>query len=165
MIVAIAGKIGSGKSTLSEIIKQAGFNVVNTDNIVHDFYETHEGIKYVLDLFPEVVITGQIDRDILLNSLLEYHDKRVILEDYIVDKLIVPIILTARQKKETIYIDGVLPKYFFWFDQVIYIERFENRKTDVKRDRQINFEQFNKIEALQVNYPKLFSHHDFFDKP
>lgn len=61
-MIAITGSIGTGKSTVSNIIKSMGFNVIDCDKIVHRLYEQRDIILQVKELFPNVVINNNINR-------------------------------------------------------------------------------------------------------
>ena len=61
-MIAITGSIGTGKSTVSNIIKSMGFNVIDCDKIVHHLYEQRDIILQVKELFPNVVINNNINR-------------------------------------------------------------------------------------------------------
>ena len=156
MIIVIAGKIGSGKSTLSKILENAGFNVVHTDNLVREFYKTKTGINYIDNLFSDVVENEVINTQKLTDCLLKDYVKKRTLESYMAMTLVLPIIKKHQEENTTVYIDGILPDYFKWFDQIIFIDRkLEDRKKDVIKKRGMNVESFNMIERLQERYPKF----------
>lgn len=60
--VAITGGIGSGKSTVVDIIKELGFPIFSCDEIYSEIINSKEYIKKVKDLFPSVIENNQISR-------------------------------------------------------------------------------------------------------
>ena len=156
MIIAIAGKIGSGKSTLSAIIESAGHKVIHTDDLVHDYYKTEAGVLFVQKMFPDAIIEEKIDRKLLAQCLLKDTAKRMLLEKFVAKKLLYPLIQNAKNEQKVLYVDGVLPNYFAWFDQVIYVDRnVKARKKDVIKARGISEDVFENINHLQKFYPEL----------
>ena len=45
MIIGITGNFGSGKTTVSEILKKYGFEVINADELYHDIYGKDNSLK------------------------------------------------------------------------------------------------------------------------
>lgn len=60
--VAITGGIGSGKSTVVDIIKELGFPIFSCDEIYSEIINSEEYIEKVKDLFPSVIENNQISR-------------------------------------------------------------------------------------------------------
>lgn len=63
MIIGLTGGIGSGKSTVSNVLKQSGCIVIDADAIYHDL--TKPGMPLVLKLeeeFGDVTVNGVLDR-------------------------------------------------------------------------------------------------------
>ena len=71
--VAITGGIGSGKSTVSEIIKKSGYPVFSCDEIYKEIIVSKEYIQKIQENFPTAVKNGLIDKQIL--STLIFKDK------------------------------------------------------------------------------------------
>lgn len=55
VIIAITGGIGSGKSTVLKIIKEAGEQVLSCDEITSNLYKTHALKETLKKLFPSAV--------------------------------------------------------------------------------------------------------------
>ncbi len=62
MIIAITGGIGSGKSTVLDILKTFGANVLSADEINHEIMKSPEYIKKIAKNFKGVVKDDAIDR-------------------------------------------------------------------------------------------------------
>lgn len=65
MKIAITGSIGSGKSSVGSYLREKGYTVIDTDKLVHEFYQS-SNILYdaVLDVFGINILdeSGEIDR-------------------------------------------------------------------------------------------------------
>lgn len=90
-MIAITGSIGTGKSTVCNIIKSMGFNVVDCDKIVHRLYEELEIILQVKELFPKAVIDNKINRKelggIIFNDKKAKQDLENLIHPYVRKKL------------------------------------------------------------------------------
>lgn len=71
--IAITGGIGSGKSTVLELIKDQGFPVFSCDEIYKEIIVSKEYIQKIQENFPTAVKNGLIDKQIL--STLIFKDK------------------------------------------------------------------------------------------
>ncbi len=60
--IAVTGGIGSGKSTVIDIIRKKGYPVFSCDIIYAQLLQEKEYIEKLQNLFPETVIKGQIDK-------------------------------------------------------------------------------------------------------
>lgn len=70
-LVGLTGGIGSGKSTVADYLRQAGFSVIEADKIGHDLLAHDAEIqRAVLSAFgPEIVVSGTISRDKLAQQV------------------------------------------------------------------------------------------------
>ena len=71
--IAITGGIGSGKSTVSSILKELGYPTFSCDEIYKTLMDTKEYIAEIERLFPNAVINGKIDKKAL--STLVFGDE------------------------------------------------------------------------------------------
>lgn len=60
--VAITGGIGSGKTTVAEIIAEQGYHVVSCDEIYKNFLHDKKFVKLLSTEFDCIVKNGEIDR-------------------------------------------------------------------------------------------------------
>jgi dephospho-CoA kinase len=58
-IIALTGGIGSGKSTVTEILKSLGHFVIDADEIVHEIYDLDITRDYITDVCPDAIDTHQ----------------------------------------------------------------------------------------------------------
>ncbi len=74
MIIGITGKIGTGKSTVGEYLRQKGLTVIDCDQIVHELYEPGgAGTEKIRSFFAETYLDkrGGVNRKKLFRMLLK----------------------------------------------------------------------------------------------
>lgn len=75
----LTGGISTGKSTVSNILKLEGFNVIDADNVAHNILDTNASL--VTKYFGEEILTnGKINRAILGKIVFDNKDKKELLE-------------------------------------------------------------------------------------
>lgn len=67
--ISITGPIGCGKSTILDIFKNLGFDVLSLDTVVHTIYKLKQFIKQTVNYFPSIIINEQIDKKALIEKL------------------------------------------------------------------------------------------------
>ena len=86
-MIAITGSIGTGKSTVCNIIKSMGFEVVDCDKIVHRLYEELSIISQIEKLFPSAVFNNKINRKelgrIIFNDKKSKQDLEELIHPYV----------------------------------------------------------------------------------
>lgn len=73
--IAVTGGIGSGKSTICEILKTHGYPVFSCDAIYGELQQTKDYIEKLQKAFPNVVKEGKIDKKILSAVVFENPDE------------------------------------------------------------------------------------------
>ena len=84
--VAVTGGIGCGKSSVLEILKNASFEILDTDKIVHQILCENLDLKNkIIDEFGEqcLSIKGDIDREALGKKIFKSEEKRNVLNSLI----------------------------------------------------------------------------------
>lgn len=84
MIVGITGTIGSGKSTVSQIIRQKGYIVLDADAIQHDLMKPgREVYETIIENFSRDILAcdGSIDRVALRKIVFSDPSKKKLLEE------------------------------------------------------------------------------------
>ncbi len=77
--IAITGGIGSGKSTVLRILKNAGYPVYSCDEIYKEVIKQADYVEEVKHVFPGVVENGEINRQKLASEVFNDEDKRTAL--------------------------------------------------------------------------------------
>lgn len=84
--VAVTGGIGCGKSSVLEILKNASFEILDTDKIVHQILCENLDLKNkIIDEFGEqcLSIKGDINREVLGKIIFNSEEKRNVLNSLI----------------------------------------------------------------------------------
>lgn len=152
-LIALTGGIGSGKSTALNILKQAGFNTLSSDQIVSELYENIEIRKLLKELFPQA-ISGEkfdLDRKKIAEQTFSDKEKHLALTDLITPMVMAEII--KRTSDDKLYFVEV-PLLFECefadlFDAVMVVTREKEQRIDsvIKRSN-LTKEQ---VEARMLN--------------
>lgn len=136
MIIAITGKIGSGKTAVSEIFAKEGYMVINADEIGHKLLKNLAIKKKLIAIFGSKILTfNNIDRKKLGDIVFTDFEKLQKLNEIIHPKIIDEIkkIIDTNCNKDII-IEAAL------YDK-LQIEIFSDRLILVKNDKDIIFER------------------------
>lgn len=168
MVIGLTGGSGSGKSTVSAILKELGMFIIDSDKIAHDIIKKgNNAYNEVVELFGTNILDGigEIDRKTLANIVFKDKSKLLLLTNcthkYIIseikqlinnniDREIVidaPLLIEAGLNKIT---DEVWAVYA---DMDIRIERI------VKRDN-ISYKQAEDRITCQMSWNELCSYAD-----
>ena len=127
MIIGLTGGIASGKSTVVEMIKEAGYKVIDADQLVHDM-QTKGGRLYqaLLDWLGEAILLsdGELNRPKLGQLIFSSEEMRH-QSDEIQGKIIREELAAQRdglaKKEDVFFMDIPLlieNDYQDWFDQI-----------------------------------------------
>ena len=65
-VIGLTGGIACGKSTVSKLLAQHGFKIIDCDEISHSIMEkNNDMISDIKKHFPSAVIDGKVDRTVL----------------------------------------------------------------------------------------------------
>ncbi len=157
--IGITGNIGSGKSTVSGIIKMLGYKVFESDMEVSKLFENRDIIKIIKDNFNSkitgLITENKINRDILGEFVFSNPKELKLLE-----KIIHPEIW---ERKERFFVENNKEKIIFFdipllfekklqsnFNYIIYtfVTRKIQRERVLKR-KNMNEKKFNHIISNQ----------------
>ncbi|MVA57792.1 dephospho-CoA kinase [Agrobacterium vitis] len=68
--IGLTGSIGMGKTTTADFFRQEGVPVYDADAAVHDLYRG-DAVAPIGAVFPEAVVSGVVDREILSRNLAQ----------------------------------------------------------------------------------------------
>ncbi|EPZ49212.1 dephospho-CoA kinase [Bacteriovorax sp. BAL6_X] len=68
-VVGLTGGIATGKSTVSKILHEKGFPIIDADLLVKEVYKTQESLEHLQSYYPRVI---EVDSTINFKLLREY---------------------------------------------------------------------------------------------
>ena len=114
--VLITGRMGSGKSAVSDLLRKKHYKVIDTDSEVKKYYEDPDVFKFIVNTFGKGILdeNGSIDKWKIL-QVYKRKDKTECnaLSAILISKLIEQ--LSAIQKQEVIFVEGALIREIGWF--------------------------------------------------
>lgn|GEM_PF-130628 len=132
-IIGITGKAGSGKTTISELLRENGFEVISADEIGWEILKNDEIKEKIKKIFGEGVFKGsEISRDLLRDIVFKNPEKLDSLNN-----IVHPLLLKELRKRidssesEIIFVDAALISYWGiedWFDKIILVKSNKNVK-------------------------------------
>ncbi len=154
MIVLVIGKIGTGKSTVCQILKNLGANVINADKVVADLYRPgKEGNKQIHKFFgPEYIKTdGNINRPRLRKEAFSSAAKLFMLNSLIHPLAYKEVAKKVEKTPGKLYFLEAIATYKLLVDAIVLVKTpFEIAK-ERNKHRQINVTEFKKIfNSLQL---------------
>ncbi len=161
-MIAITGGIGSGKSVALKTLKDAGYPVLSSDEIVKDLYKTHQ-IKLLLkDMFP-MAVSGKeklrIDTKKIGAIVFKDSELHTRLTNTITPLVLKEILRKAKKHKKTLFVEVPLLfecEYEDHFDGVIVIKREESKRIEsVKERSKLSEQQIKERINRQVDYDKI----------
>lgn len=81
MRIAIIGGVGSGKSTVLDIIKRLGHSVVSTDELNRELLSDPQYLRLLSAAFPDAVKVNVVDKEVLRNEIFSDRAKRLIINN------------------------------------------------------------------------------------
>ena len=144
-IIGITGGIATGKSTVSNIIMEEGFKLIDSDEVAREVVEKDtKGLESIIRTFGNDVLdmNGTLDREKLGNIIFNDEGKRSILNDILhplIREAIIGKVEKARVSEKVIFID--VPLLFesleeieeagLEFDEIWLV--YADEKTQMKR--------------------------------
>lgn len=125
--IAITGGIGSGKSTVAQLLKKRGFSVFSADEAGRTVYEDKEVFAAVQKLFPQCIADGKIERKLLAQIVFADESKLQAL-DSVTHPAIMKILFNQMERAKDSTVFAEVPLLFESglennFDTVIVVMR------------------------------------------
>lgn len=86
-VVALTGGIATGKSTVSDILKDMGLPVVCADTLVKNIYATEEAKDFVFHHFPNCITDSAINFSMLRQEVFSSELNKKVIENFIYSRL------------------------------------------------------------------------------
>lgn len=120
-IIGITGLIASGKSTLTNYLKEKRYRVFDADQEVRELYSNINFLNRLKEIFPDVFIEGTLNKSILSKIIFSNSFEKKKLES-----LIHPIV----EKKCNDFIESNINEMFIFLDIPLLFEVGWNKKCD-----------------------------------
>lgn len=125
--IAITGGIGSGKSTVSNILRDKGYPVYSCDEIYEELIHSKTYINEIEKAFPTAIKQRKIDKTRLAEIIFANEQERIRLNQ-IAHPLIMQMLLERMNKTESEIVFAEVPlllegKFEDLFDQTIVVLR------------------------------------------
>ena len=125
--IAITGGIGSGKSTVSNILRDKGYPVYSCDEIYAELTSSKTYINEIAKAFPSVVTQGKIDKKSLAEIIFTNAQERIRLNK-IAHPLVMKTLLERMNENQSNVIFAEVPlllegNFENLFDQTIVVLR------------------------------------------
>lgn len=157
--IAVTGGIGSGKSTVMELLKKWGYGVFSCDQIYRNLLLEKSYIEKLQKLFPAAVVSGKIDTKKLSEIIFNDRTARKQLND-LAHPLIMQKLYADMDRSASNLVFAEVPLLFEGgyekdFDAIIVVIRHktERIKSICERDNVTMDEALKKINA-QYDYDK-----------
>ena len=161
-LFAITGGIGSGKSSVLSILKDAGYKTLSSDQIVSELYKTHRVKLLLKKMFPTAV-SGEkrlrINRGEISKQVFVDKNKHALLTNAITPLVLDEILKKAKRTNKPIFVEVPLLfecNYQGYFDNVLVVMRDKNARIEsVKMRSNLTEEQILARINNQVDYDAL----------
>jgi dephospho-CoA kinase len=166
--VGIIGGVGSGKSFVTNIFKELGFNIFSADQVVSQIYERNKNINKKISIFFKLKLNnGKINknelRDILKKNPKKFKYLNKIIHPIVRKKLI--LFLSKYKKTKLVVLDIPLlieNKMFNFVDIFIFVKTKTNIfKIRLKKRRNLDKQFLKLLENQQVDEKIKKSYADF----
>lgn len=123
-VIGLTGGVGSGKSTVTEILESMGYPAVQTDAIGKELMRPGEaGYRGIISFFGDCILKadGTIDRNRLAEVIFNEPRKKVVVESIIhplVKRQVINAVTEARIRGET--------DYYFVESALLYEDHYES---------------------------------------
>lgn len=121
-IVALTGGIASGKSTVTKLLEQRGFCIIDADQLVKSIYQLAETRNYIHAHFPEVWEDGEINFTKLRSLFFQNQKVKESIEAFIYQRLPQAFQTAAR---------NVTDQDFYLYDVPLLFERQLQNQVDL----------------------------------
>jgi len=166
-IVAIIGKVASGKSTALKYFSNLGYQAISADAIVSELYEREDVIKKISHYFKSACLNNGIDRQIL-KELIKEDKKKTKLESIVHPLVEEELINRLSNLTGLVFIE--VPLLFeahldYLADYIIAIDADEETIKKHLALRQVkNIDEYLKLNE-NVNFANYKDKIDYFIKP
>lgn len=172
-VIALTGGIATGKSTVSKIISEYGYEVLDSDRIVHNLYQKGEKIyNELIDNFGKEILdnSGKIDRK-RLGKIVFNNEEKLLKLNEIVHKEVSQVLLEGIKncKDSIIFLDipllleqkDKIKKHGVIYDEIwlVYVSKEVQISRLLQRDKR-GYEESIKIINSQMDIEEKVKYAD-----
>jgi len=129
---AITGLIGSGKSLVASVVREAGFEVLDADTVAHELYKEHSGLrKKIAETFGyEAITENGINRFYIAKMVFNDEQKLLLLEG-----IVHPVLLKEIEERNPPFVEAAV--LYKWTDFAKKMQEIWIVKADenIRRER------------------------------
>ncbi len=126
--IAITGKIATGKTTISKILKEMDYKVFDSDVEVANLYKTKPVINLVLEAFSHKISSLLLDNGKLNTSNLGQYVFKNTEELIKLEKILYP---ELKKKKDYFYFENKKEKALFYDIPLLFQKNLQSRYTHI----------------------------------
>lgn len=166
MRIGITGTMSAGKSSVSKIIKDLGFMVYDTDQIVHDYYEK-DAVLYsqIIDLLGKEVLDDKLEIDRKKIAYKVFNDKKLLekLESLIFPQVRKDIDTLSENESLTFFEVPLLfeAQYDDIFDFIIVVDAKEKTRIQRAMNKGLELEDIENRMQRQLSAEEKRNRADF----
>lgn len=157
-LIGITGSIGSGKTTLANIVKELGYEVFDVDDWVRNIYKQSDFLDLLNKNFKGCVKNGVADKKYLRSIVFNDKEKLAKLESLIypiLDNMIKKEVMDKNKKDKVCFLDIALlfeKKWDKYCNFIILADAdYELRKKRVMRRDNVDEKGFESIDKVQMS--------------
>ena len=161
MVIGLTGGIGTGKSTVSRILKERGYEVIDLDVIAHEVIRFPQVIEKIVENFGKEILENNnsendiISREKLGKIIFRNKEKRLILNSIMHPEILHSMrekILKYKKENKIIFVEIQLLFEVQWekeFDSILLVSADEKTQIQrvLKRDNRTYEEALNIINS------------------
>ena len=161
-IIALTGGIGSGKSTVLQIVNNLGYKTLSCDAITQDLYKKRRIKKALKRLFPSAVsgfLCLKVDKRVISQEVFANQEKLSKLNTLFHKEIMQEVFIRAKKESASVFVE--VPLLFEngfekQFDAVWVVKRdIEKRLSSVMERSGLSQEEFFARVNTQTNYENL----------
>ncbi len=160
MVTAITGLIGSGKSSICNILRKNGKTVIDCDKINAELLQTDEYLEDIKEVFPYAFANGEFVKALLAERIFSDEEERKKLDSLSHPRIIARLeeLLSFSNEDTFVEIPLLKEEYLHLFDRVIVVVADKGVRIEriMKRNSLTYQEAVDRI-ASQDDYELNFS--------
>lgn len=161
-LIALTGGIGSGKSTVLQMVKDLGYKTLSCDAITQDLYKKQRIKRQLKMLFPSAVsgfLCLKVDKRVISQEVFDSNEKLSLLNELFHKEIMQEVFSRAKKANGIVFVE--VPLLFEngfekQFDAVwVVIRDIEKRLSSVMERSGLSQEEFFARVNTQTNYENL----------